>query len=89
VEEGDAHAGFVETSMMLAVAPAHVVLSRAARGASSPLASLLPRLRAAGLAAVTPNGVLGDPTGASAAAGRALLDRLAADLASAVAEWWD
>jgi creatinine amidohydrolase len=47
----------------------------------------MPLLRAGGVRAVTPTGVLGDPTGATAAAGRELLDRLTADLVSMVRGW--
>jgi creatinine amidohydrolase len=89
VEGGDAHAGFVETSLMLAVAPADVLVGRAEPGATEPIAQLMPRLRTDGIGAVSPNGVLGDPTSASADDGRALFARLATDLATAVAEWWD
>jgi creatinine amidohydrolase len=84
----DAHAGRIETSLMLAVAPDQVRLSRAEAGALEPLASLLPRLRSEGVAAVSPNGVLGDPAGASEEEGRALLELLADDLARAVAARW-
>jgi creatinine amidohydrolase len=89
VPDGDAHAGFVETSLMLAVAPDDVVVGQAEPGATEPLHGLMPLLRAQGVAAVSPNGVLGDPTGASADHGRALFAQLATDLAAAVAEWWD
>jgi len=41
-------------------------------------------LRSGGVRAVSPNGVLGDPTGASAEEGRALLDSLVGDLVSCV-----
>jgi creatinine amidohydrolase len=41
---------------------------------------LLPRSRAEGVRAVSPNGVLGDPAGASAGEGRAPLDAAIADL---------
>ncbi len=44
--------------------------------------ALLPRLRAEGVRPVSSNGVLGDPTGASAEEGRALLDALVRDLAA-------
>jgi len=84
---GDAHAGRTETSLLLALDPASVVLDRAAPGNASPLAALLPRLRADGLAAVSPNGVLGDPRGASAEEGRALLDALVEDLVAATLRW--
>ena len=45
-------------------------------------------LRAGGVRAVSRNGVLGNPAGASAAEGAHLLDQLAADLAAAVAAWY-
>jgi creatinine amidohydrolase len=47
---------------------------------------LLPRLRAEGVRAVSPNGVLGDPAGASAAEGRSLLDAAIADLRTFVGQ---
>jgi mycofactocin precursor peptide peptidase len=77
---GDAHAGRTETSLMLALAPAEVLLGRAAAGETRPLASIMPALRAGGVRAVSANGVLGDPSGASAAEGARLLDLLAASL---------
>lgn len=76
----DAHAGRTETSLMLAIAPDAVRLDRIEAGATAPLDALLPRLRAEGVAAVSPNGVLGDPTGATPAEGAEWLDRLVADL---------
>jgi mycofactocin precursor peptide peptidase len=89
VEGGDAHAGRTETSLLLAIAPDLVRVERAERGETRPLAELLPRLRAEGLRAVTPNGVLGDPAGASAREGRELLVMLADDLSARVAAWAD
>ena len=80
----DSHAGRTETSLMLAVDPSVVRLDRAEPGVTTPLPDLIDDLRRGGLAAVTPNGVLGDPTGASAAEGRDLLARLVADLVRAV-----
>jgi mycofactocin precursor peptide peptidase len=77
---GDLHAGRTETSLMLAVAPGRVRLGAAAAGDVRPLQDLLPALEARGVRAVSPNGVLGDPTGATADEGRALLDEAAADL---------
>ncbi|MGD1220705.1 mycofactocin biosynthesis peptidyl-dipeptidase MftE [Streptomyces krungchingensis] len=81
---GDAHAGRTETSVMLALAPHLVRLQAAEAGNTAAVESLLPRLREAGLAAVTANGVLGDPTGANAEEGRLLIQRAAADLADLV-----
>ena len=84
----DAHAGFVETSVLLAVAPHLVRRDRAEAGATAALPSILASLRAGGVAAVAPNGVLGDPEGATASEGRRILDAWAADLHAAVAAWW-
>ncbi|HXZ62877.1 MAG TPA: mycofactocin biosynthesis peptidyl-dipeptidase MftE [Acidimicrobiales bacterium] len=85
---GDAHAGRTETSLMLALAPDAVRLELAEPGCTEPLGALLPRLRAEGVRPVSSNGVLGDPTGASAEEGRTLLDALVQDLATAVSARW-
>jgi creatinine amidohydrolase len=79
-ESVDAHAGRTETSLVLALDPGLVRLDDAVAGDTRPLAELLPALRAHGVAATAPNGVLGDPAGASADEGRAVLDRHVADL---------
>ncbi|MGH2894846.1 MAG: mycofactocin biosynthesis peptidyl-dipeptidase MftE, partial [Solirubrobacteraceae bacterium] len=73
VWDGDAHAGHVETSVMLALRPETVALDRAAAGNTAPLGTLIGPLRDGGVRAVSANGVLGDPTTASAAAGAELL----------------
>ena len=78
VVAGDAHAGRTETSIMLHLDPGLVDLSAAASGATAPLRELMAGLVAGGVAAVSPNGVLGDPTGASAAEGVALLEAMVA-----------
>ncbi|GAC1517777.1 MAG: mycofactocin biosynthesis peptidyl-dipeptidase MftE [Acidimicrobiales bacterium] len=83
----DAHAGRTETSIVLALAPESVHPDQAAAGCTRPLAELIASLEAGGVAAVTPNGVLGDPAGASASEGHALLDALTADRLAAVAAW--
>jgi mycofactocin precursor peptide peptidase len=87
VPDGDAHAGRTETSLMLHVEPGSVRAARAVRGETAPIASLLPRLRAQGVRAVSPTGVLGDPTGATAEEGAALLDGLVDRLVAAAAGW--
>ncbi len=56
-------------------------------GLRVPLAQLLPELRRHGLAGVSPNGVLGDPTGASADAGERLLASWSAQLLHALQAW--
>ncbi len=82
----DAHAGRTETSIMLALAPADVRLDDAVPGETRPLADILPELRAHGIRPVSPNGVLGDPAGASAAEGERLLGLLVAGLAATLDE---
>lgn len=80
----DAHAGHTETSVMLAVRPAAVHLDAAEAGPTAALGDLMPVLATAGVRAVSRNGVLGDPAGASAGDGHAILDgwmsRLVKDL---------
>ncbi len=88
VPGGDAHAGRTETSLMLAVDPGVVRLDLAEPGCTAPLAELLPRLRVHGVRPVSSNGVLGDPTGANAEEGRAVLGELVEDLAGAVTAHW-
>jgi creatinine amidohydrolase len=78
--DGDAHAGHTETSLLLAICPEAVRLDRLEPGNTEPLGTLADRLRRGGLAAVSPNGVLGDPRTASAGHGRAVLAGLVDDL---------
>ncbi|GAA2592575.1 mycofactocin biosynthesis peptidyl-dipeptidase MftE [Winogradskya consettensis] len=73
---GDAHAGRTETSVMLHLVPQEVRREAAAAGDTRPLAELMPLLIDGGVRSVAANGVLGDPTGASAAEGRTLLGAL-------------
>ncbi len=77
IDGGDAHAGRVETSLMLAIAPGLVGDERPV-GATEPVEFLLPLLRGRGIRAVSPNGVLGDARGATAREGRELLSDLVA-----------
>lgn len=72
----DGHAGHAETSLVLALAPDRVHLDRVAPGVTAPVPDLLDRLRSDGVRAVSPSGVLGDPTGATAAEGRVWMTRL-------------
>jgi mycofactocin system creatininase family protein len=72
----DGHAGRTETSLLLALAPELVRLELAQPGNTGPLATLLPAMRAGGVRAVSANGVLGDPAGASAEEGVAMLSAL-------------
>lgn len=76
VPGGDPHAGRTETSLLLAIAPHLVRLDRAEAGPVPTLAELVRD----GVLPHSPNGVLGDPAGASAEQGRTLLDTLVEDL---------
>jgi mycofactocin precursor peptide peptidase len=84
---GDAHAGRAETSIMLALRPEAVRLGHAEAGNTGSLDELWPVLRSAGVAAVSPNGVLGDPTGASSDEGRWLLATAVDELREAIKQW--
>ena len=91
VPGGDAHAGRTETSILLHLEPSCVDLTMLAPGATAPLAELADQLRRGGVRAVSPSGVLGDPTGARADEGAqltaALVDALVADMVHAIGEW--
>ncbi|MFI5053461.1 MAG: mycofactocin biosynthesis peptidyl-dipeptidase MftE [Acidimicrobiia bacterium] len=88
LDQGDAHAGRTETSLMLALRADAVATADAEVGNVRPIGELMPVLRRGGVGAVSPNGVLGDPSGANAGEGAALLDVLVADLEDAVRSWW-
>lgn len=81
---GDAHAGVTETALLLHLDPNAVRLDLAAAGESRPVGELMDRLRRDGVRAVSPNGVLGDPRGASAGAGRRLYEELVAGCIAAI-----
>src|SRR5262245_49682150 len=83
VPAGDLHAGHVETSLMLALAPDTVRTELAVAGPIPTTAELVGN----GVLPLSPSGVLGDPTTASADDGRRLFDDLASQLADAVASW--
>lgn len=69
----DAHAGRTETALMLALQPDTVRLDRAEAGNTEPLGTIMTRMIADGIEAVSANGVLGDPSGADGREGLALL----------------
>jgi creatinine amidohydrolase len=73
--------------LQLALDARRVRLDAAEAGAAQPLTDLEPMLRSAGVRAVSPNGVLGDPSGASTEEGVALLDAMASSLITAVEEF--
>ncbi|MGA0879372.1 MAG: mycofactocin biosynthesis peptidyl-dipeptidase MftE [Ilumatobacteraceae bacterium] len=86
-DERDTHAGRIETSVMMSIAPDAVRYDRLEVGNDEPISVLLPRLRRDGVAAVSPNGILGDPRRADAGAGEELLDRWMTDLVRTVDTW--
>jgi mycofactocin precursor peptide peptidase len=83
-EEVDLHAGRTETSLMLHLRPGDVRLDRAEAGNTGPLTELLPLMMTSGIKAVSANGVLGDPAGATAEEGAEVLASMTRDVAAAV-----
>jgi creatinine amidohydrolase len=69
---------------MLALDPDAVRLDAAGPGEVRPIGEIMPMLREQGVRAVSANGVLGDPAGASAAEGEQLLARLTGGLNAAM-----
>jgi creatinine amidohydrolase len=61
---------------MLHLAPGSVELAQARPGNVAPVSELLAAMKVGGTRAVSPSGVLGDPTGANATEGAALLDEM-------------
>ncbi|MCU1482242.1 MAG: mftE [Subtercola sp.] len=81
----DSHAGRIETSLLLHLAPSAVDMAVAAPGNTGALGTLLPIMRTGGVAAVSPNGVLGDPTGATAAEGAEFFEAIVSSVADLIA----
>lgn len=88
VPGGDSHAGRTETSILLHTDPSCVHRDRVEPGSTRRWREIGATVMERGLAAVTPNGVLGDPTYASADEGREIFDRLSDDLDTATVEWF-
>lgn len=83
-EEVDLHAGRTETSLMLHLRPCDVRLDRAEAGNTASLRQLLPWMMQGGVKVVSANGVLGDPAGASAQEGAAILAGMVRDVVGLV-----
>lgn len=79
----DLHAGRIETSLMLAIDPGLVRLELARPGPDATVDDLRER----GVRAVSPSGVLGDPTGANGGEGERLITRLVEDLVQSIERW--
>lgn len=87
VPGADAHAGRTETSLLLHLSPADVAMGRAEPGNTAPIADLMPQLRSGGMLAATPNGILGDPIGATAEEGERLFADLVRRAGKAIENW--
>ena len=87
VPGADAHAGHHETGVMLALAPDSVRPDLAAPGNTAPLRELMPAISAGSVRDVSPSGVLGDPTGATAGEGAETVSVIVAALVTAVERW--
>ncbi|MDF3283411.1 mycofactocin biosynthesis peptidyl-dipeptidase MftE [Gordonia sp. N1V] len=85
--DADAHAGHTETSVLLHLSPELVRNDRIEAGNREPIGALMGPMRAGGVAAVSENGILGDPRTASAEHGAQLLTRVVDDLTRALGEW--
>ena len=87
----DMHAGHTETSVMLHVAPNKVHTDRIERGTVGDASALVAQMRTSGVAGVSDNGVLGDPTTAASEHGVAVMNLYSSSLASHLAtlsiEW--
>jgi creatinine amidohydrolase/Fe(II)-dependent formamide hydrolase-like protein len=83
IQGADAHAGHTETSLLLHLHPERVNGAHVEAGIDSPISELEDDLRTAGVAAVSPSGVLGDPTTATATAGSEMFGQLTDSLVAA------
>lgn len=83
----DAHAGHTETSLLLHLCPHLVRSDRWVVGNRQPLSQLMPAMRRDGVFAVSPSGVLGDPTTATATAGARIFADMVADAIRRVRQW--
>ena len=80
----DMHAGRVETSVMMHLRPDAVDIERLAPGATGDATTLLAAMREGGVAAVSTNGVIGDPTLASPREGEEIMARWTSALAEVI-----
>lgn len=87
VPGADAHAGHTETSVLLHILPEVVHTEEWVAGNEAPLADLMRDLRNGGVAAVSPVGVLGDPTTASAVEGSRIFAEMVDSCFRRVAAW--
>jgi mycofactocin system creatininase family protein len=86
-QNGDAHAGHTETSVLLHISPSLVCKDDCRTGNVAPLAELMPMMRRGGIAAVSDVGVLGDPTAATATEGERIFTEMVDDCVARVDRW--
>lgn len=84
VPGGDSHAGRTETSLLMHLDPACIRTDRVEAGSTARWREIGDTVLAEGLAAVTANGILGDPTTATADEGAQVFAALVADLSAQV-----
>ena len=87
VPGGDSHAGRTETSLLLHLEPDLVRWERAVTGSTARWRDIGDVVRARGLAAVSPTGILGDPTAATAAEGAEVFEALVEHLCAGFDAW--
>lgn len=87
-KNGDLHAGRTETSLLLFLASTQVRETALVPGTSGSLRDLFPTLASDGVRAVSPTGILGDPTGASAAEGEELFSDMTKHASEQLLERW-
>lgn len=83
----DAHAGHTETSVLLHISPTDVLTDHWIAGNRAPLPELLPSMRSGGVQAVSPVGILGDPTTATAAEGKRIFSEMVDGCVRRVSRW--
>lgn len=76
----DMHAGATETSVMMHIAPHAVHIDRLTTGNTENTREIMENMRSGGVRSVSPNGILGDPTQATATRGQELFTRYCASL---------
>ena len=81
-EGSDMHAGHTETSLMLHIAPDKVLTDRVQKGTTGNAPDLIATMREKGVAGVSENGVLGDPTTATKEHGVAVMKLYSSHLAT-------
>ena len=87
VSNADAHAGHTETSVLLHISPEAVRQDQLTPGNRAPLSELMPEMVRGGVAAVSSLGVLGDPTTATAEAGRTIFAEMVDACLGRVIRW--